>query len=99
MTAKTLLSDLRANGFSLSVSDGKLHVKPSANLTEQQRADIRAHKAELLTLLTPKLCERCSTPMQRLELGYHTCPNCHYQIVERKSGFWVTGLEKMREAA
>jgi hypothetical protein len=39
-------------------------------------------------ILTPKPCRHCSTPMTRVEAGYFSCPECHYQCVEAKSGFW-----------
>lgn len=99
MTAETLLNDLRSNGFSLSVASGLLYVKPSSDLTDQQRSDIRAHKAALLALLCQKPCEKCNAPMERIEFGYYSCPACCFQSVEPKSGFWTLGLSLERKEA
>lgn len=100
MTVHEFLNHLSASGIRLSVTDGKLKVDaPAGVLTNQQRAMIRERKAELITLLTPKLCERCNTAMALVEVGYYSCPSCYFQIVEAKSGFWVTGVEEEMRAA
>lgn len=47
-----------------------------------------------------KPCQRCDASMQHVEAGYFSCPACHFQAVEAKSGFWVTGIEQeLRRAA
>jgi hypothetical protein len=47
-----------------------------------------------------KTCERCGVAMACIELGYYSCPACHYQVVEARSGFWTSGQSReMREAA
>lgn len=99
MTAEALLTNLRADGFSLSVTDGLLYVRPSASLTDEQRVLIRERKAELLALLAPKPCEKCGVAMTLVAVGYHSCPSCYFQTVEAKSGFWVTGVEEEMRAA
>jgi hypothetical protein len=51
MNAARLLSNLTGQGFALSVEGERLIVSPSSRLNETVRAEIRTHKAELLTLL------------------------------------------------
>lgn len=52
MGAPDLLQELRRAGFSLSVSpSGDLVVKPASKLTDDQRATIKAHKADILQAL------------------------------------------------
>ncbi|WP_295402569.1 hypothetical protein [uncultured Thiocystis sp.] len=51
MNAAALLSDLAGQGFALSIDDDRLIVSPSSRLSENARAKIREHKAEILALL------------------------------------------------
>ena len=46
------LNQLRAAGFTLSLEAGGLAVTPASQLTDDQRALIRAHKSALVALLT-----------------------------------------------
>jgi hypothetical protein len=52
MSAKVLLDTLQRMGFALSADGDTLWVSPSHGLTEDLRARIRAHKEELIGLLT-----------------------------------------------
>ncbi|MCC4114664.1 hypothetical protein LLG90_04780 [Aromatoleum toluclasticum] len=47
-----ILSELLAAGLTLTAVDGRLIVDPAGRITDEHRALIRAHKAELLDLLT-----------------------------------------------
>jgi hypothetical protein len=51
MDAATLLADLRAAGFALSVSGDRLDVGPGSKLTVQQTDAIRQHRDELFALV------------------------------------------------
>lgn len=46
-----ILSLLRRDGLTLTAEDDRLIVEPAGSITEQHRALIRTHKAELLDLL------------------------------------------------
>lgn len=46
-----ILSERLAAGLTLTAVDGRLIVDPAGRITDEQRALIRAHKAELLDLL------------------------------------------------
>lgn len=50
MCATSLLLELESLGFTLRVADGKLLVSPASKLTADQRAEIVAHKRELVFL-------------------------------------------------
>lgn len=100
MTGKALLDSLTAIGVRLIPVNGFLEIEADEEvLADDLLARIRTHKVELLALLTPKPCKRCSTPMTKIEAGYFSCPACFFQLVEAKSGFWVTGIAEMKEAA
>lgn len=49
--AADILAELRADGLTLTADHGRLIVEPVGSITDQHRALIRAHKAELLELL------------------------------------------------
>ncbi len=52
MTAKTILTDLLANGIELECTpDGKSLTVPAGALTPQQRAQVLKHKTELIRLV------------------------------------------------
>lgn len=65
--ADHILSELRADGLTLTAVDGRLVVEPAVRITDEHRALIRAHKAGLLELLqrggTPRAgeCGTCGT--------------------------------------
>jgi hypothetical protein len=52
MNAAYLIADLQARGIRLIPNPPKLAVEPASKLTDDDCAAIRAHKAELLRLLT-----------------------------------------------
>jgi len=60
MPVAELLASLRRQGFTLSREGAHIRVAPSSALSEQQRMALRAHKAELLRLLS---CLDCSGPL------------------------------------
>ena len=51
MTANDLYNDLIVQGFCLSVNGANLTLSPSSRLTDDQRAQIRKNKAELMALV------------------------------------------------
>jgi tubulysin polyketide synthase-like protein len=51
VTAVELVESLSARGLDLCVADGRIGVQPAGRLSDQERALIRTHKSELLTLL------------------------------------------------
>ncbi len=77
MNAQTVISTLQARGFSLAPTEGGISVKPSKLLTDADRAAIREHKAELLSLLSPPTSRLLSTATleteRRLESGVPPC--------------------------
>ena len=52
MGARDLLDELDAAGFSVTADGNKLLVRPFSRLSEQHRAELREHKAEVLALLS-----------------------------------------------
>jgi len=71
-TAATLIADLRARGLVIEAVSDRLKITPPGVLTDADRAALRAHKAELLTLLRAP-----GAPDQLLEQRgqfRHTCP-------------------------
>lgn len=52
MGAAEILHTLTDQGFTLAAAGGRLTVNPSSKLTDAMRAEIRAHKPELVELLT-----------------------------------------------
>jgi len=52
MGARDLLGELDAAGFSVTADGNKLLVRPFSRLSEQHRAELREHKAEVLALLS-----------------------------------------------
>ncbi len=65
------------------ISAGDL-VTPS----DSDQALLRNHKPNSLNLIAEMICKHCGTQMQPIEAGYFSCPGCHYQLVEPRSGFW-----------
>lgn len=66
--AADILAELRADGLTLTADHGRLIVEPAGSITDEHRALIREHKAELLDLLEPAdgieaaavgTCQRC----------------------------------------
>jgi hypothetical protein len=51
MTASALVDKLRARGVELITDGSRLGVRPAGALTEEERAALRQHKAEVLALL------------------------------------------------
>jgi hypothetical protein len=84
--AKQLLDGLKHFGFSLTVTAlGTIEVSPASQLTEVDRAIIRAHKTELVALLTagspppppPARCAECgNTRHWRTVDGQEVCALC-----------------------
>lgn len=97
MTAMSILCHLQASGFTLLATGQQLAVTPASKLTEAERALVARHKEKLLALLAPKPCAQCATPMTHIEAGYYSCPACHYQIVEAKSGYFHKPAETQPE--
>ena len=65
MGAPDILMQLRQMGLTLTAYDDAIRVEPKSAITDEARAIIREHKAELLALL----CECSSAPFERRE-GY-----------------------------
>ena len=51
MDAFDFISRIREAGFTIGLTDGNLAVSPASSLTDERRAWIRAHKAELIAAL------------------------------------------------
>ena len=51
MAASSLLAELRAAGFTLTAEGSRLRVAPADLLTDELRAGIREHRAELVRIL------------------------------------------------
>ena len=66
MTATQVLQWVRAEGFHLRVSDGKLLVSPASKLTDEMRDVIREHRPALVALL---LAERLTAAIQAATLA------------------------------
>lgn len=93
MTAAMLIEMLAVAGVQLSAADNKLTVNaPAGVLTLEMRAELAAHKQELIAWFAPRLCSSCSARMQRIEAGYFAC-QCGNQIVEARSGYWESNGE------
>jgi ribosomal protein L37AE/L43A len=79
MDASSLLSNLRARGFNLSVEAEMVAIVPFSRLTEFDKEAIREHKAEVLELLaSTRLCAICAGELRlqdRAEDAWY-CPNC-----------------------
>jgi TubC N-terminal docking domain len=102
MVAEVFITQLLESNFSLSVEGDCLKISPASRLTNEQRAAIKIHKSTIVAFLEaakqaaealsepPKPCERCGAKMKHVEAGYRSCPSCHFQIVEPKSGYWTT---------
>lgn len=74
--ANRLLSYLRAEGFTLAASDGKLLVSPASKLTEELREEIAAAKVDLLKLLAVE----AQTPLERFVAGHSPKSMCEVLI-------------------
>lgn len=72
MTANDLYHDLIVQGFSLSVNGESLTLSPSSRLTDNQRAQIRTYKAELMALLA----SNDHTPTANRYAHLMTCQSC-----------------------
>ena len=73
-----LLASLGRQGFKLQADKGRLLIAPVSRLDSEQRAALRAHKAEILRLLTPTvpLFEYRIFERLHLEIGADICPLC-----------------------
>ena len=70
MEAAEILHTLSDQGFTLAVEGDRLTVSPSSRLTDPMRAEIRAHKPELVALLTQAANDAHTepeSPIERLE--------------------------------
>src|ERR1043166_6124430 len=75
MSALELLRQLERQGFTLTPTvDGKLAVKPAGRLTDSLRKQIRAHKAEVVALLTKLYL----TPSGELHIPFTSDPKYHW---------------------
>lgn len=70
MTVHTILDELQAFGIDLEVTpDGKTLTAPADTLTDRQRAQVRAHKPELIRLVL----ESNHLTRQLLQAAMHAC--------------------------
>jgi len=63
MNAEALIADFERRGIRLIPDPPKLAVEPASRLTDADCAAIRAHKAELLALLSGPATERARQPI------------------------------------
>ncbi len=78
MKAAAILATFEGQGFRLRAEGGRLLATPFASLNDAQRAELRAHKAELLRLLAPQMPVFEYRIYERLWLGIggERCPLC-----------------------
>lgn len=89
MTALALWEEIKTRGLHLELDGGAVFVEGDEEaLTPDLLTELRAHKEELVGLL---FCRHCAAPMEHVEAGYFSCPACHCQVVEARSGFWTKG--------
>ena len=91
MTTLALLEEIKTRRLHLELDGGNVFIEGDEDiLTPDLLTELRAHKAELVALL---FCRHCASPMQQIEAGYFSCPQCHYQMVEPRSGYWTKESE------
>jgi hypothetical protein len=72
--ATVILAELAARGAQVRIVDGALGVRPVGALDDGLRAELRAHKAELVVLIQAQ----CYVPVPVLASGCtHWCPGTH----------------------
>jgi tubulysin polyketide synthase-like protein len=79
MHADTLIESLSTRGFTIRAEGDAVKVSPSSALTAEDRQAIKAHKAELLNLLTSgHLCPGCAGEMRLQDRPRDAwwCPIC-----------------------
>lgn len=69
MAAVSVLARLRDEGFTVARNGDRLHVAPRELLTDAHRADIRAHKADLLACLDQERRHTAVTAMLEARPG------------------------------
>jgi len=97
MSGLEVIEGLRGRGFTLVVAEcGGLEVSPASELTPEDRAAIRAHKAELLELLTcpnsPPAEENPEPHDSALVIskaGLELCPVCHNVLCEEPGKLFI----------
>lgn len=91
MTVLALLEEIKVRRLHLELDGGEVFVEGDEEaLTLDLLTDLRSHKDELVALL---FCRRCANPMEQIEAGYFSCPECHYQAAEARSGYWTKESE------
>ena len=97
MTAATLLDRLRSLGASVSLVGDKLRAEaPAGTLTDDLKAALIEHKAELVRLLRPApdlpppVCDRCGGALfwQSIAYGPWTCARCYPPQARRLVARW-----------
>ena len=77
MNAVDLLEHLRGTGFRLDVDGDSLLVTPGARLTDDDRTVIRAHKPELVALLTGRATPPATARNRPYRLAPADADRCH----------------------
>ena len=77
MEAAEILHTLSDQGFTLAVEGDRLTVSPSSRLTDPMRAEIRAHKPELVALLTQAANDAHTEPESPAKIRPMTNPAPH----------------------
>lgn len=75
MSARDLLHEMLAAGFTLDVADGRLLVTPASALTDNMRAALRACKPEMLGLLASGDDDRA---LDCHAVATQRCADCHH---------------------
>jgi len=90
VTAPELLADLARHGIRVRAADGKLKLSPADALTEELARAVRAHKPELLRLLserstvTPAECGWCGGALAGILFeGSAIAPSLHCRACHR----------------
>lgn len=97
MTAEAILEHLRSLGARVFLVGDKLRVEaPAGVLTDDLKAALAAHKADLVRLLRPApdlpppACDRCGGALfwQSVAYGPWTCLRCHPPQAKRLVARW-----------
>jgi hypothetical protein len=89
MMATAVINNLRALGCELTADGSTLHVRPGALLTAELREQIKAHKPEMLALLTIH-CPTCNLSLEVRERGGWITAQCEVVTLSIRSSEGAT---------
>lgn len=99
--AGELLLRLIVRDFRLSVKDGQLYVSPSSELTEADREEVKAHRDELVRILTAPVSGNVSWLISGVEVSEERCQTFYAAIEDfnRLTDMVKAGKVKPEKAA